>query len=35
LLKEYLHPREFFGKMIKPNQEVKTEKKTYRLDLLS
>ena len=35
LLKEYLHPREFFGKMIKPNQEVKTEKKTYKLDLLS
>lgn len=32
LLKEYLHPREFFGKMVKANVEVKTSKKSYRLD---
>jgi hypothetical protein len=23
LLKEYMHPREFFGKIVKNNQEVK------------
>jgi len=31
LLKEYLHPREFFGKMIK-NVEVKTSKKSFSVD---
>ena len=35
LLKEYQHPREFFAKYIKPNQEIKTEKKTYRLDTMA
>ena len=35
LLKEYQHPREFFGKMVQQNVEVKTEKRTYRLDLLA
>lgn len=35
LLKEYQHPREFFGKMVKNNTEVKTEKKTYKVDVLS
>lgn len=34
-MKEYQHPREFFGKMVKPNVEIKTERKTYRLDTLS
>lgn len=34
LLKEYLHPREFFGKAIKNNQEVKVGEKTYKVDLL-
>ena len=34
LLKEYLHPREFFGKMVKANVEVKTSKKAYRVDQL-
>ena len=35
LLKEYQHPREFFGKMVKNNVEVKTEKKVFRVDTLS
>ncbi len=32
LLKEYLHPREFFGKMVRQNVEVKTSTKSYRVD---
>jgi len=32
LLKEYLHPREFFGKMIKQNVEVKTSAKSFKVD---
>lgn len=32
LLKEYLHPREFFGKMVRSNVEVKTNNKPYRVD---
>lgn len=35
LLKEYQHPREFFGKMVKKNVEIKTEKKSYRVDTLA
>jgi hypothetical protein len=34
LLKEYQHPREFFGRMVKNNVEVKTKKRTYKVDLL-
>jgi len=34
LLSEYLHPREFFGKMIKTNVEVVSKGKTIRLDQL-
>lgn len=34
LLSEYLHPREFFGKMVKPNVEVKSNGKMMRLDQL-
>ena len=32
LLKEYLHPREFFGKLVRQNVEVKTSTKSYRVD---
>jgi len=32
LLKEYLHPREFFGKMIRQNVEVKTSAKSFKVD---
>ena len=35
LLKEFVHPRDFFGKMIKPKQEVKTSQRVFRLDLLA
>ena len=35
LLKEYMHPREFFGKMVKNHQEIKTEKRNYMLDILN
>lgn len=35
LLREYQHPREFFAKYIKPNVEIKAEKRTYRIDLLT
>lgn len=35
LLKEYQHPREFFAKFIKHNVEIKTEKRTYRIDTLA
>lgn len=35
MLKEYLHPREFFGKNIKGNQDVTTaEGKSFRVDML-
>lgn len=34
LLKEYLHPREFFGKIVKQNVEVKTDKKVYKVDIM-
>jgi len=34
LLKEYMHPREFFGKSIKNLQEIKTEKRVYRVDTM-
>lgn len=29
-----MHPREFFGKAIKNYNEIKTEKKTYRVDTM-
>ena len=35
LLKEYVHPRDFFGKMIKAKQEVNTATRTFKVDLLS
>ena len=40
LLKEYMHPREFFGKMIKNNHEVKGKKengdeKVFKVDVLA
>lgn len=35
LLKEYQHPREFFGKMVKKNVEIKTDKKSYKVDTLA
>ena len=35
LLKEYQHPREFFGRMVKNNVEVKTKKRAYRVDVLT
>jgi hypothetical protein len=35
LLKEYLHPREFFGKSIKNNVEVKANQRVFRVDTLS
>jgi len=34
LLKEYQHPREFFGRMVKNNIEIKTKKRAYRVDIL-
>lgn len=34
LLNEYLHPREFFGKMVKTNAEVVSKGRTIRLDQL-
>lgn len=34
LLKEYMHPREFFGKAIKNLDEVKTADKTFRVDTM-
>lgn len=34
LLKEYLHPREFFGKIVKQNVDVKTDKKVYKVDIM-
>lgn len=30
-----MHPREFFGKMVKNNMEIKTEKRTFRVDVIS
>ena len=35
LLKEYVHPRDFFGKMIKAKQKVNTAFRTFKVDLLS
>lgn len=35
LLKEYMHPREFFGKMVKMNQQIKNSNKLYTVDTLS
>jgi hypothetical protein len=40
LLKEYMHPREFFGKMVKNNHEVKGKKengdeKVFKVDVLA
>ena len=29
-----MHPREFFGKMVKNNVEFKTSKKSYHVDIL-
>lgn len=34
LLKEYMHPREFFGKAIKNYHEIKTESRTFRVDTM-
>lgn len=34
LLAEYMHPREFFGKMVKNNVELKTSKRSYHVDLI-
>lgn len=34
LLKEYMHPREFFGKTIKNLDEIKTDKRTFRVDTM-
>jgi hypothetical protein len=30
-----MHPREFFGKMVKNHQEIKNEKRSYVLDILN
>ena len=29
-----MHPREFFGKIVKQNVEVKTDKKVYKVDIM-
>ena len=35
LLREYMHPREFFHKMIKNNVEITTSKRKYKFQTLS
>lgn len=35
LLKEYQHPREFFGRLVKLNQEVTNGTKAFKIDTLS
>ena len=34
LLREYMHPREFFGKAIKNLDEVQTDKRTFKVDTM-
>lgn len=34
LLKEYLHPREFFGKMVRNNVEIKQGDRIFKVDQL-
>jgi hypothetical protein len=34
LLREFMHPREFFGKSIKVNNEVKSQDRTFKVDTM-